>query len=254
MLSFLRRRLRAVASGDGGMSLIELLVAMVLSTLVGAMTLMTFISASSASSTTGDRLLGTANARVALQSWQSLIQVADAPPSGVAGACSTGATAHRFEWITLTDILFYAGVDNRAGDGTCTPPQLVWLALRNSTLLEAHYTYSSGTWGSPLCRTLTQPPHSTVTSSTLFTPNPSQVMVLPDLGQAFATSSPFATVTSCASIPPSFLAGAVSDTDTTANNTLAQVNTIGIDFVLADQTDNHTQSFDTTATVYGGTS
>ena len=59
MLSALRQRLRAVARGDGGMSLIELLVAMVLSTLVGAMTLMTFISASSASSATGDRLLGT---------------------------------------------------------------------------------------------------------------------------------------------------------------------------------------------------
>lgn len=246
-------RIRRTAAGDAGVSLIELVVGMALATIVGAMTLATFVGANDAVNTTTDRLVGTANARNTLQTWQSLIQVADSPQT--MNTCSTGSTQHRFEWLTSTEVLFYANLSNRKPDGTCLPPQLIWLALRNGNLLEARYTITQAatSYVQSVCRTLSQSPGATITAATLFSPNPGQALFAVNFGSAFAQASPFASATGCSSVPTSVAVATVSNSDPTANNALAQVNSVGIDFIVADETGQHTQSFDTIVAVNGGT-
>ncbi|MGN6606225.1 MAG: hypothetical protein ACTHMS_04345 [Jatrophihabitans sp.] len=241
-------RLRA---DDAGTSLVELLVAMVLATICGAATLLVFSSSNDAVNDTSDALLGTGNARATLLTWQSLIQAADAPQTDT--TCSVGATAHRFEWITARETLFYSNLDNKSATAaTCTPPTMVWLALRNGALLEARYTVTPGqtTYNRTLCRVLGLAQHATVSASTLFTPNPGQMLSTVDYGSAFASTTPFAAVTGCANTPASVSAASVSNGTTTA---LSQVTSVGIDFTVADASGKHTQSYDTTVTVLGGT-
>lgn len=250
----LRRRLRGIAHDDAGLTLMELVVAMVVATVVGAMTMLTFLSANKSVQVTGDRVLGTAAARNTLQSWQSLIQVADAPQTGT--TCSTGITAHRFEWITSDDMLLYANVGNRDATGGCTPTQMVWLALRDQTLIEARYAYSdqAAGWTTSACRTLSGAPYATITAGALFVPDPGTFVADADYGGTFAATSPFGSVTSCADAPDLVLPASVSQSAATANQTLAQVKSVGIAFTVADRSGAHQQAYDTTAAVYGGSS
>lgn len=259
MLTFLRGRLRRVASGsDDGVTLVELLVAMVLSTAVGAMTLLTFLGASSASSATGDRMTGTANARTTLQQWQSLIQVADSAPTGLTN-CSAGITSHRFEWIGSDDILFYANVGNRPADGSCLAPDMFWLALRDGTLLQAQYSLGASGWTLDSCKTLSQKPNATFSSPALFTANLGGALPGVDTGQIWSTTGPFAGDTACSTVPTSLAANWVTtlqlaSPDRTALDVLKAVTNIGIDFIASDQTGKHTQEFAAVADVYGGAS
>jgi hypothetical protein len=223
-----------------------------LATVIGTITLLVFTSTSSAVNATGDAYVASSSARATLQSWQTLLAAADAPQT--TNTCPTGTTSHRFEWLTGSETLFYADLGNRAADGTCTPQTMVWLALRNSALLEARYSVTAGspTYRLTLCRTLAGAPHATVSAGTLFTPDPGTVLGSVDYGASFAASTAFAHVTSCATAPSSVQASAVSDTDTTANNALAQVTSVGIDFTVTDQTGKHAQTYDTTVTVLAG--
>jgi hypothetical protein len=250
----LRRRLAEATGNDAGITLMELIVAMVVATMVGAMTMLTFLAANKSVQVTGDRLLGTAAARNTLQSWQSLIQVADAPQTG--STCSTGVTAHRFEWITDNDMLLYANVANRDASGGCTPTQMVWLALRDRTLIEARYSYSDSAagWARSVCRTLSGAPYATINAGALFVPDPGQFIPDADYGVTFAATSPFGSVTSCADAPDLVQPDSVKQSVPTANRTLAQVKSIGIAFTVADRSGEHRQSYDTTAAVYGGSS
>lgn len=258
MLSFLRSRIRSAAHGDAGLTLVELLVAMVLSTLVGAMTLLTFIGASSASSATGDRMTGTADARTTLQQWQSLIQVADTAPTGPTD-CSSGTTSHRFEWIGMDDILFYANVDNRPSDGSCTAPDMYWLAMRDGTLLQAQYSLNASGWTLDGCKVLSQKPNVTFSSPALFTANRGGALPGVDTGQVWSADGPFRSVTTCSAAPTSLAANWVTtlqqaNPDGTALEVLKAITNVGIDFIASDQTGKHTQEFAGVAAVYGGTS
>jgi hypothetical protein len=252
MLSRLISRTRELRHSDAGVTLAELVVAMGLATLIGALTLVVFTSTSSAVDATGDSLNGSGAARVTLQTWQSLLSTADAPQT--TSTCPTGSTSHRFEWLTSTETLFYSDVNNRAADGTCTPNTMVWLALRNGALLEVRYAFSSGAYQRSVCRALSMSPQATVTAGTLFTPNPGQVLTSVDYGAAFAASSPFTAVTGCSTAPTTVSSAAVTDTDTTANNALAQIGAVGVDFTVTDSTGTHPQSYDGVVTILGGSS
>jgi type II secretory pathway component PulJ len=258
MLTVLRDRIRRVTNDDAGVTLIELLVAMVLSTLVGAMTLLTFLGASSASSATGDRMSGTASARTTLQQWQALIQVADAAPAGLT-SCSTGATSHRFEWIGMDDILFYANVGNRPTDGSCAAPDMFWLAMRDGTLLQAQYSLGTSGWTLDGCKALSQKPNVTFSSPALFTANRGGALPGVDTGQLWSANGPFGGVDTCSAVPASLAADWVTtlqlaSPDDTALDVLKSVTNIGIDFIASDQTGKHTQEFAGVASIYGGTS
>jgi type II secretory pathway pseudopilin PulG len=263
----LRRRLDALRTdssdrSEKGLTLVELLVAMGLATIVGSMTLLLFVSANSSVNATTDRLTGSSGARVVLQSWQALMQTADTAPATngslqATGACPTGSTAHRFEWLTSTETLFYADQGNRSGTGTtCTPPTLVWLGIRNKQLVEAVYPLATGATAFTLgsCHLLTDAATAPVTAGSLFTPNPGHVLFSVDYGAAFAAASAFANVTGCGNMPTSLVIASVLNTDPTANNALSQMTTVGIDFTIADRTGAHTQTFDTTVPVLGGVS
>ena len=254
MLSRLRaahaKRLRD--RGDAGMTLAELAVSMGLATVVGAMTLVVFLSANTTVRNTDDQLIGTANARNILQSWRGLIQVADAPQP--TGNCPTGSTAHRFEWLTTTETLFYAGVNNRSSDDACTPPQLIWLAVRDGRLLEARYTITppATTYVQTVCRTLSSSTQAKVSAGTLFAPNPGEILYSVDYGQSFAATGPFSSAVSCATAPTSLTPASVTNTDTNANNALAQVTSVGIDFTVTNSAGTHSQTYDATVAIYGG--
>jgi type II secretory pathway pseudopilin PulG len=251
----LTARLHAVRRSDAGITLTELLVAMTLAGLVGAMTLLVFVSTNRAVSDTSDSLIASGDARVTLQTWQTLMQAADAPQT--TNTCSSGATAHRFEWITDRDTLFYANLGNRSTDtsGSCAPQTMVWLALRNDALLEARYSVAAGqtTYQRTLCRTLSLKPQATVTAGSLFTPNPGRVLMAANFGATFASGTPFANAGSCAATPATVNANTVRNSDQAAVNALALVNVVGIDFVVRDSGGKHTQNYDATVAVLGGT-
>lgn len=247
--------------GDRGATLVELMVAMGLSTILGTITLLVFTTANSSVNATSDGLVDSAGARNVLQSWQSLIQTADAAPatnsSGQStGDCPTGTTAHRFEWLTPTETLFYADIANRSGTSiSCGAPTLIWLGIRSGVLYEAHYsTNSSANYTLSLCRTLTDASSGKVTAGSLFTPNPGQVLFSVDFGAAFAAASAFAPVTSCRNMPTTVAISALKNTDATANNSLSQMTSVGIDFTMGDSTGTHSQTYDSTVAVLGGIS
>lgn len=258
MLSRIRQRLallrrsaapRDEAGTDAGITLVELIVAMTLSTIVGSMTMLTFLSANTSVNVTGDRLLGTASARNILESWRTLVQVAEVAPVA-ANSCGDG-TGVRFEWITSDDMLFYANVANRDTPDGCGAPQMIWLALRDGTLLEARYAFAVSSWDLATCRTLSQHPNATVTSAGLFTANPDGAES-GDLGAITAGASPLATVTSCSQAPATIAPSQVTNDDDTAVTALMKVHSVGIGFTVTDRSGAHRQSFDTTATVFGG--
>src|SRR5438445_245157 len=92
------RRLRAVRlRSDAGMSLTELLVAMVLSTIIGAMTLGLFVKMTDTTTRSTDRTINSAAARNTIQAWTGYLRVADGPVAG--------SRLSRIEWLTANDIL-----------------------------------------------------------------------------------------------------------------------------------------------------
>ena len=109
MLTRLRDRLGA-AGADAGLTLIELVVAMVLATVLGSMAMAWFIGASDATTATTDTDLGTASARNALQSWAALLRVAGSPTD-------PGSGTDRITSLSATSITFNAYV---TGGDTCT--------------------------------------------------------------------------------------------------------------------------------------
>ena len=132
-------RLRAIRQDDAGVSLTELIVAMVLMTICGTMTLLFFVNMNSASNTTVASNLASAQARTALQSWTTLLNLADSPDSA-------GSPTDRFIEITPTSATFYTNVDdNRANNGSArTAPQKVELSLEGGQLVERDYNASTG--------------------------------------------------------------------------------------------------------------
>jgi Tfp pilus assembly protein PilV len=117
------RRRWQVAAPDAGVSLIELVVAMTLMTVVGTLTLTFFITMNSADRKTVDANIATASARNALESWTRLLSLADSKQGA-------GSGAGRFEQITPTGAVFYANVNNRAtATSARTAPTKIFLSL-----------------------------------------------------------------------------------------------------------------------------
>jgi prepilin-type N-terminal cleavage/methylation domain-containing protein len=116
-------RLRAGGGQDRGITLIELVVAMTVTTIISAFAISFFVT----STTNGTKATltnqATADARATLDSWTSLLRVA--------GWLDRSARTDRFEEITPKKIVFYANLNNLAtADQTTGAPTKVALMLR----------------------------------------------------------------------------------------------------------------------------
>lgn len=230
------RHARAAASQDDGITLTELIVAMTLSVILGAVTMTMFVNVSNSSASTTDRTIGANQARSVLQAWSIYLHVADGPTAA-------GSSSHRFEWITPTSMLFYADLGNRqggaGGTGPATPPTMIWLRLDTAQqLVEEQFTSSSatypGTYGTAYstCRILAD--HVTSTTFTGYA----------STGSGSWGSSLAPTGAGCLA-----LTGSVSQTDPTANSALPNVTSVGIDFTVIDLARTHTQEYSSVITL-----
>ena len=224
-------RLRAHLAADDGVTLVELLVGMTLSTIIGAMTLTLFVNASDATQASTDKSIDVAQARAILQAWTSYVSVADGP--------SIGSASHRFEWITDDDMLFYADLGNRsaASVDSVGSPTVVWLRLTNSRLIEEQFAY--GTTSPSVCRILAD--H--VTAAPLFTAYDSSYAAISSgtLGEPLATGG-----AGCTDLPAS-----VTQTDQAADARLQTVSRVTIAFSITDTRGTHSTQFESSADVQG---
>lgn len=122
-----RSRLKA---NDSGVTLAELMVSMMLTTILGTMAVLFFVGASHAGYRTVLTNQNSADARLTLDSWTSMLRVA--------GWLDPSTQADRFEEVTATKIVFYANLKNRSTPttGPFTAPSAttkVALMLRVST-------------------------------------------------------------------------------------------------------------------------
>ncbi|HEY0167981.1 MAG TPA: prepilin-type N-terminal cleavage/methylation domain-containing protein [Jatrophihabitans sp.] len=117
MLSRTRRAARArLAHDERGITLAELMVSMILTTILGTMAVMFFVGASHAGYKTVLTNQNSGDARLTLDSWTSMLRMA--------GWLDPSIKADRFEEITSTKIVFYANLGNRstAVSGAFTAP------------------------------------------------------------------------------------------------------------------------------------
>ena len=136
---------------DEGVTLVELVVSMTLTIVLGAITLALAVTMNDSAAGTTDRSIGASQVRTALQAWGDYLQVADGP--------SAGSPQHRFEWIAGDSMLFYADLGNRAGTTATTPPTRVWLRRdTNQQLVEEQFAWNGSTSSYPstptICRIL----------------------------------------------------------------------------------------------------
>lgn len=124
---------------DAGFTLLELMIAMALLSLIGAMTIAFFVGMNTSTKTTIDTNVATAQARATLQSWTTMLSLADSP-----SAAGTGAG--RFVEVTPTTVVFYSNIDaNRALDNSArSAPRKIALSLENGELVERDYSETSG--------------------------------------------------------------------------------------------------------------
>jgi prepilin-type N-terminal cleavage/methylation domain-containing protein len=227
LFSGLRRRPRA--ADDAGVTLIEVIVAMTLSTILGTAALLFFTAANDSAASSLDRSVSSAQARIALQSWTSYLRVSDGP--------AAGNPSHRFEWITSTSTLFYADLGNRTGDAAAAAPRMVWLRYDGSAsqLVEEQFTKSGSAYSATptVCRILA----TSVTGLTFsgYTSSAGDS----DFGISLAPSG-----SGCVS-----LTGSVSQTDAVANAVLAKVTSVSISVTVTDTKAQHTQTYNSLAAV-----
>jgi prepilin-type N-terminal cleavage/methylation domain-containing protein len=150
MSARLIRRLRAMRlRSDAGMSLTELLVAMALSTIIGAMTLGLFVKMTDTTTRSTDRTTDSAAARTTIQAWTGYLRVADGPVAG--------SRVSRIEWLTSNDMLFYADLNNRSGAvGATSAPTMIWLRRdTKNNLIEEQFPGTAALGATPTrCRAL----------------------------------------------------------------------------------------------------
>ena len=145
MLTALAPRLHRVRQGDdAGTTLMELVVSMTLMTIIGSMAMIFFVSMNTATGKTSGVNQSTAGARTVLDSWTSLLRVADS-------TIAPGSAAGRILLLTPTEITFYADVNNRTCSSTCSAeanPTKIDLSLAGGQLVEKRYVYSGGAYPS----------------------------------------------------------------------------------------------------------
>lgn len=238
------RRFRAVAATrEAGMTLAELLVGMVLSTVLGALTLGLVVSMDTSTAATTDRTINSASARNTIQAWTSYLRVADGPTAGV--------KASRIEWMgsnitgstAANDMLFYADLGNRSMNSvdTTAAPTMVWLRRDYAGSLVEEFFPASAAAGAAYtsCRILgaTVPSSSTPLFSALDSSGNSMGGL--DLGTAPVATSANA---GCATLPVT-VPSKQSKPDASAYNNLQNVYSVTIDFVLVDTRKSHPLEF-----------
>ena len=153
MLSGLRRAARSrLGADDRGVTLAELMISMILTTILGTMAVLFFVGSSHAGYKTVLTNQNSGDARLTLDSWTSMLRVA--------GWLDPSLKADRFEEITSTKIVFYANLSNRstAVSGAFTAPAAttkIALMLRVAT---------PGTGVGQLIEVVFQPDNTTVKS------------------------------------------------------------------------------------------
>ena len=244
----IRARMQAIRErgADAGITLMELLVAMVLNSIIGALTLILFVAVDDSSGASTDRAVNTASARNAIQSWTAYLRVADGTTPGV--------ITNRFEWLTSNDILFYADLFNRtatdAGVPAVQPPTMMWLRRDSKgALVEEQFPYNAIAGQAPSqCRTLV--PSVSTTAGALFTPFDSSGTPLTtgSLGTAPASSA------GCRALPVT-VPSQTKHPDGTVVTNLQNVAAVSIDFVVRDTKNKHPLEFSSQAVlpaVWGG--
>ena len=238
MLTALRRRLEHVrSSADAGLSLTELIVAMALTSVLGAITLMLFVAVDRSTSTTSDRAINDGKARTTLQAWSTYLQVSDGP--------NAGSALNRFEWVSAGNILFFADLYNRSASSlsTTSAPKLVWLRLDSSNqLVEEIFnvlpTSYPAAWSS--CRIL----GGNVSATKFFTPYGSTGNDLSSLSMG----TPPTVSAGCQKLPSS-LPSQAQHPDQTAATNLQKIFSIGIDFTVSDTHNSHPIEFSAVTTL-----
>jgi hypothetical protein len=237
-LAAVRRRLRARRTrSDAGITLAELVVAMGLSTLIGALTLGLFISITKSSGATTDRAINTGAARNLIQSWTAYLRVAD--------GTTPGSRVGRIEWLTASDMLFYSDLYNRSmtSVSTTASPTMVWLRRDSSgALVEEQFTATATAGTKPtMCRTLLT---STVVTGSLFTAWDSSASPMSslDLGTAPTASK------GCVALPVT-VPSQVKNSDAVAQANLQTVFSVVIDFIVRDSRSTHPIEFRSQATL-----
>jgi hypothetical protein len=227
---------RLRASSDAGVTLMELVVAMVLSVLVGALTAGIFIKVNESSANSIDRSVNTAGARNAIQDWTAYLRVADGKTPGV--------KTNRIEWLTSTDMLFYADLFNRSVTNLAVTgtPTMVWLRLDSTgTLLEEQFAGTAVAGTAPqVCRRLVG--NVSIPSTRLFTGYDSGGESM--TGQALGTApSP---VAGCVALPVT-VPSQSNHPDLTAQANLQNVASVAIDFIVRDTKGKHPIEFSSQA-------
>jgi prepilin-type N-terminal cleavage/methylation domain-containing protein len=218
------------SNDDAGVTLIEMVVGMTLAAILGALTLTMVVAITNSASASTDRVIGAAQARTTLQAWASYLRVAD--------GTTPGSPSHRFEWITGTDMLFYADLNTRTAQAAATAPVMVWLRSDTSKqLVEEQFAFDTTVGAYPrtpkICRIL-----ATNVGSLTFTPYTASSSDT-DFGGSLAPSG-----SGCLSLTRS-----VTQSDATANSTLAKIVSVGVDMVVTNSTGGASQEYQTLATV-----
>jgi Tfp pilus assembly protein PilW len=239
VLSRLRRRVQAVRdSDDAGVTLTELIVAMTLSVILGAMTLSLFVQVNGAASSTIDRTVNSSSARNAIQAWTSYLRVSDGTVAG--------ASLYRFEWITSSDMMFHANLYNRAtsgaGVGSTTAATMVWLRIdAGGALVEEQFPGTAAINSNPtVCRTLVPK----ATAPTLFAPFDGRGNAM--TGQSLGTAP--AAGAGCQTLPVT-VPSQTSKPDPVSVANLQNVTTIVIDFMVSDTKNSHAFEYNSQATL-----
>ena len=225
-------RLRAARrTGDRGVTLTELIVAMGLFTLIGAMSLGLFLSINSSSASTVDRTFSSASARNGIQAWTAYLRVADGITAGV--------KTNRIEWLAGNDMLFYADIKNRTMSSidTTAAPTMVWLRLDSAGSLVEEQFASTATLGTApqVCRTLVT--NVTTPAGPLFTAyDAAGAAMTIKRGDLFTAPAPS---TGCRPLPVT-VPSRVNKADP---GNLPSVTSVAIDFVVRDTKGQHPLEF-----------
>lgn len=137
MLTAVRRARRRV-DGDAGFSLIELVVAMVVASIVGALSLSWFLGVSNATTSTTNVDNATASARNVLQTWGKMLQLAGS-------SAGVGTTTNGLVGLTPTSITFTAYLRNSAACTANTSCAALSTTTVTLALAGGHLTEAVGT-------------------------------------------------------------------------------------------------------------